>query len=315
MSRKRSISSSIGSNPLMEDLAAHGALPCLLYTWAIPHADDWGRLSGDARQFRLTVCPALQISAAEVDEALTLIAEVGLWQRYQVGDQQVISFPPDAWFRWQSYIGAEKRSNDRSRWPAPIDNSHHDPPPHTKEQRETPQNAENGRTSPQNAEEHRKTPLTVPYRTLPSSSLSDVAAAEITAREKNAAAAPVEIRRTLTILGKPPDDPLLIEAVRDKVSCYPQVDPVDTALEAMDWRSREGRPGDAVVDWRACMDRAAKLGLHLRVSEWEPPPPPDDEARRKAILLRERSDAQGRKQAEERQARRLRLAPPIEASA
>jgi hypothetical protein len=124
MGRKRSIHSDISIDAKVSDLAVHGPLPLLLYTWAIPHADDWGRLLGEPKQFKLLVCPALDVSAAEIEEALNQIAEVGLWYRYQVDGKWYIAFPEDAWFKHQTYINANKRENDsKSKIPAPPKNA------------------------------------------------------------------------------------------------------------------------------------------------------------------------------------------------
>ncbi len=119
MSRKRSISTDISTDPKLLDLAAHGALPLLLYTWAIPHADDWGRMAGDPRQFKMIVCPGLDVTAAQVDEALSQIAAVGLWQRYQADGRQIIAFPADSWWKHQSYIAQSKRDADKSQFSPP----------------------------------------------------------------------------------------------------------------------------------------------------------------------------------------------------
>src|SRR5690606_21010849 len=103
-------------------------------TWAIPHMDDWGRMTGDARQFKLLVCPALDVSSKEVDEALNQIASVKLWKRYEVDGKQVISIDEDNWFKHQSYINKAKRGDDSgSNYP------------------KSPNNIEEHRKSPQNA--------------------------------------------------------------------------------------------------------------------------------------------------------------------
>lgn len=119
MSRHRAISTDISTDTQVAALAEHGPLPLLLYTWAIPHADDWGRMTGDPRQVTLLVCPGLEVTAKDVEQALSLIAEVGLWLRYDVAGKWYIAFPPSSWFKHQTYIPKEKRQKERSAYPAP----------------------------------------------------------------------------------------------------------------------------------------------------------------------------------------------------
>ena len=121
MSRRRYLSTDISTDPRVAELAEHGALPVLLYTWAILHADDWGRMTGDARQFKLLVCPGFDVTAHDVEVALTQIAEANLWLRYVVDGRAYLSFPPATWFKYQTYIGHDKRGRDGSSLPAPAD--------------------------------------------------------------------------------------------------------------------------------------------------------------------------------------------------
>lgn len=153
MGRRRYITSDISTDPKVAELAEYGALPLLLYTWAIAHLDDWGRMTGDARQFKLLVCPALDVTTAEVDEALDQIASVGLWERYEVNGKKYIAVPEEAWYRHQSYINKEKRNVDKSQYPAPPSKTR------AEEQQATTQNSADCRTSPQNAEEERSSAL------------------------------------------------------------------------------------------------------------------------------------------------------------
>ena len=153
MSRHRSISTDISTESQVAELAEHGPLPLLLYTWAIPHADDWGRMTGDPRQFKLLVCPGLDVSVRDVEQALTVIAEAGLWLRYEVGGKWYIAFPPSSWFRHQNYVPKSKRDADKSAFPAPQNPAF--------QIASTPDvdSGENHRKSPQFTEDRRRTPL------------------------------------------------------------------------------------------------------------------------------------------------------------
>lgn len=153
MSRRRYISTDISTDIKLADLAEYGSTPLLLYTWAIPHMDDWGRITGEPRQFKLMVCPALDITVREVDEALNQIANAGLWIRYEVDGKRCISIHEDQWFKHQSYINKAKRSDDSgSNYPSPISSEEHrKTPQNAKEYQETSSFTEDEQELPQNA--------------------------------------------------------------------------------------------------------------------------------------------------------------------
>lgn len=111
MSRRRSISTDISTDPKLADLSAFGPWPVLLYTWAIPHADDLGKLTGDARQFKLLVCPAFDLTVQQVEDAIRQIESVGLWIRTNENGRLQIEFPLESWFKHQSYINKNKRES------------------------------------------------------------------------------------------------------------------------------------------------------------------------------------------------------------
>jgi DnaD/phage-associated family protein len=176
MGRRRSITTDISTDPKLADLAAYGALPLLLYTWSIPHADDWGRMIGDARQFKLLVCPALEVTVAEVNDALDQITSVGLWERYEVHGKYYIAFPEESWFKHQSYISKEKRekANGRkgSQLPAPpsiqdeengdVSVANFDDESKDKLQHQTPPNATtHNQTPPSSTKQHQTPPFAV----------------------------------------------------------------------------------------------------------------------------------------------------------
>ena len=130
MSRRRSISTDISTDPKLAEVAEeYGPLPLLLYTWAIPHASDFGQITTDPTQFRLLVCPALPVKSSEVACAIQQLVAAGLWRREGKEGREYLQFPEDAWFRHQSYINASKRPNAaKSHAPA-------------EQQQETPRNA------------------------------------------------------------------------------------------------------------------------------------------------------------------------------
>ena len=110
MSRRRSISTDISTDPKLARVAEEfGALPLLLYTWAIPHASDMGQITSDPLQFRLLVCPALPIKSSDVQQAIDQLITAGMWRLAGEEGHLYLQFPEEAWFRHQSYINASKR--------------------------------------------------------------------------------------------------------------------------------------------------------------------------------------------------------------
>lgn len=110
MSRRRYISTDISTDAQLAMLAQDGPLPLLIYTWAIPHMDDWGRMTGDALQFKLLVCPALDVTAMEVERQLNRIAEVGLWTiSVTTNGKRLIQIPSKRWFREQWHLKGQIR--------------------------------------------------------------------------------------------------------------------------------------------------------------------------------------------------------------
>ena len=55
----------------------------LFFTWMIPHADDWGVITGNTRELKLKVIPGSDRTCQEVTDALGHIEEVGLIWRYE----------------------------------------------------------------------------------------------------------------------------------------------------------------------------------------------------------------------------------------
>jgi len=119
MSRKREVSTDVSQDARIADLSIFGHNAVAMYLMAIPQADDWGRLPGNPREFKMLVCPGFDETTAQIQAVLEKIAELGLWDRYEVDGKQYIAFPPQTWFKRQSYINSDKRVADTgSRFPA-----------------------------------------------------------------------------------------------------------------------------------------------------------------------------------------------------
>lgn len=129
--RRRYISTDISRDKLVNELARdYGEFAVLLYTWMIPHAEDDATLSGDPYELRMSVCPGLRDRTDEdVAAALRGMHDVGLliWD----GDQ--CWFPPEAFYRHQTYIAETRRRVDQPK------------------RRNSPQNAAKRRTAAKSA--------------------------------------------------------------------------------------------------------------------------------------------------------------------
>lgn len=120
MSRRRYLSTDISTDARVKKLSDFGAL---LYTWMVPHAADDGGITGDPDELRDLVVPGRKRPPSEVAEAISRMIEVGLLEQ---GEKHRLFFPPDSFYRYQTYIKDENR-------------------------RKTPQISENRRKTPQNA--------------------------------------------------------------------------------------------------------------------------------------------------------------------
>ncbi len=123
MARKRYISTDISLSGKIEELARRcGGYAVVLFTWMIPHADDWGRMEGDADKVFYTVTPrfaTLGRSPEDVEQALQAMHEIGLLHRYKIGCTWYIQFNMDTFYEYQTYIPIAKREQDKSSYPAP----------------------------------------------------------------------------------------------------------------------------------------------------------------------------------------------------
>ncbi|MBB3111972.1 hypothetical protein FHS18_004040 [Paenibacillus phyllosphaerae] len=87
LSRSISISEKVNLLPDVFDM--------LLFTWMIPHTDDFGRLHGSPAKVRALIIPMLEKSNKDVERSLTTLHNEKLIQWYEVdGDQyiQVVNF-------------------------------------------------------------------------------------------------------------------------------------------------------------------------------------------------------------------------------
>ena len=83
ISKSISISTKVNS---ISDFAA------LLFTWMVPHADDYGVLDGDAGTIKALVVPRRKQTESQVDQALSEIQKIGLIWRYFYKNRPYVQF-------------------------------------------------------------------------------------------------------------------------------------------------------------------------------------------------------------------------------
>jgi len=87
----------------------------LLFTWLVPHADDFGRLFGSPAKIKALVVPMLDKTIKDVEAALKSLHQSQLINWYEInGDKyiQIVNFE-------QHQVGLHKRT--KSKFPAPPD--------------------------------------------------------------------------------------------------------------------------------------------------------------------------------------------------
>ncbi len=127
MSRRRYISTQVSIDRAVNELAVkRGDFAALLYTWMIPHAADDCTVPADAGELLVTVVPwRRDKSEQDVQHAIDAMLELHLLERCE--DPRWLRFPPESFYRYQSYIKLDRQS------PAPAAQN-------SAEQRNSPQN-------------------------------------------------------------------------------------------------------------------------------------------------------------------------------
>jgi len=133
MAQRRMISKSISTSTKLAEVSTFAKL---LFTWIIPHCDDYGHMDGSAKLVKGIVVPLCDESTEQVESALQELEKIALIKRYdndgkryleilKWGDHQTLKtdrplhiiypLPPD-WksedSKWKP--GDSKRKNKRS---------------------------------------------------------------------------------------------------------------------------------------------------------------------------------------------------------
>lgn len=86
-------------------LSALSEFAQLLFTWMIPHLDDFGRINGDPKVIKALVVPMSNRSVADIEQAIVDLDDFMLIERYEVNGQKVIQFP--TFDKYQTGLGKE----------------------------------------------------------------------------------------------------------------------------------------------------------------------------------------------------------------
>ncbi len=84
----------------------------LLFTWMIPHADDYGRLAGSPAKVKALVVPMLEKSIRDVEQAIRQLEEQGIIIWYEVAGEKVIEIIDFA--RHQEGLKSKRKSKFNS---------------------------------------------------------------------------------------------------------------------------------------------------------------------------------------------------------
>lgn len=109
MASRRMLSKSISVSKQVNSLSLFSSC---FFTWTIPHADDFGRISGDPDVLRATVLPMMktvplypdgptaEITPDLIRMAIAEIAHAKLWVYYEADNEPWIAFP-----KWEDHQG------------------------------------------------------------------------------------------------------------------------------------------------------------------------------------------------------------------
>lgn len=98
MAQRRMISKSISTSTKLADVSNFSKL---IFTWLIPHCDDFGRMDGSARLVKAIVVPLLPETVDEIEVSLKELTKAKLIQRYEVEGKQYLEIYK--WYEHQTF--------------------------------------------------------------------------------------------------------------------------------------------------------------------------------------------------------------------
>lgn len=120
LARKIYISSDISIDEELDEISETEPLISLLWPWFLTFFDDWGRAKASPREIKNSVFQANDLVSIDVIKKALSLYSVNLIQLYEVGGKWYMCIEPKKWFKYQTHIRKEKRENDCSKIPAPL---------------------------------------------------------------------------------------------------------------------------------------------------------------------------------------------------
>ena len=121
MARKRFVTSEISTDRKLAKLAEANPVAAALWPWFVTGFDDWGRMSADPVEAKLTIFPAFPYTFDEIAEIIQLYHQYGIAHYYEVDGKPYLAVNPEKWLKYQTYIRKSKLEQQKSKHPEPED--------------------------------------------------------------------------------------------------------------------------------------------------------------------------------------------------
>ena len=121
MARKRFVTSEISTDRKIAKLAEKNPVAAALWPWFITAFDDWGRMSADPIEVKLTIFPAFPYTSDDIEAFIKLYHEFGIAYHYEVDGKPYLAVNPETWLKYQTYIRKDKLEKQKSKIPEPKD--------------------------------------------------------------------------------------------------------------------------------------------------------------------------------------------------
>lgn len=119
MPRKRYLSTTAGTD---KELSKVSPLAAAAFLLAIPHADGFGRLTGDPDEFGFTVLPAFRLSEEQAEKIINELVAKKLLIAWQFNEKRVLAFKEKSWITGQGRALNQGSRPEHPEPPAHIDN-------------------------------------------------------------------------------------------------------------------------------------------------------------------------------------------------